>query len=67
MIDENTGEDDFRNNDNSDADQEHNEKLIDKFPQNWSKDGRFLLYGEFDPKTGRDLWALPITAMTENR
>lgn len=24
----------------------------------WSKDGRFLLYFEVDPKTGRDLWAL---------
>src|SRR5262249_55575050 len=32
-----------------------------KFPQDWSKDGRFLLYGEADPKTGsRDLWALPM-------
>jgi Tol biopolymer transport system component len=32
-----------------------------KFPQDWSKDGRFLLYVEEDPKTGLDLWALPIT------
>jgi serine/threonine protein kinase/Tol biopolymer transport system component len=32
-----------------------------KFAQDWSKDGRFLLYQELDPKTGRDLWALPIT------
>src|SRR5207244_4947279 len=32
-----------------------------KYPQDWSKNGRFLLYGEADPKTGRDLWALPIT------
>jgi serine/threonine protein kinase len=32
-----------------------------KFTQDWSKDGRFLLYLELDPKTGRDLWALPIT------
>jgi eukaryotic-like serine/threonine-protein kinase len=32
-----------------------------KFSQDWSKDGRFLLYGEADPKTGRDLWALPMT------
>src|SRR5439155_7244065 len=28
--------------------------------QDWSKDGRFLLYIENDPKTGRDLWALPV-------
>ena len=32
-----------------------------KAPQDWSKDGRFLLYREADPKTGRDLWALPVT------
>jgi Tol biopolymer transport system component len=30
-----------------------------KFLQDWSKDGRFLLYLELDPRTGRDLWALP--------
>jgi eukaryotic-like serine/threonine-protein kinase len=29
-------------------------------PQDWSKDG-FLLYFKVDAKTGRDLWALPIT------
>ena len=32
-----------------------------KQPQHWSKDGRFLLYYEIDPKTGRDLWALERT------
>src|SRR5262245_57798271 len=32
-----------------------------KYPQDWSKDGRFLLYSEADPKAGRDLWALPMT------
>jgi Tol biopolymer transport system component len=26
----------------------------------WSRDGRFLLYSEDDPKTGTDLWALPL-------
>jgi eukaryotic-like serine/threonine-protein kinase len=30
------------------------------YPQDWSKDGRFLLYSEADPKTGRDLAALPV-------
>jgi Tol biopolymer transport system component len=30
-----------------------------KWPTDWSKDDRFLLYSENDPKTGRDLWALP--------
>jgi len=33
----------------------------DKFPQDWSRDGHFLLYAETDPKTGRDLWAMPTT------
>jgi Tol biopolymer transport system component len=32
-----------------------------KQPQHWSSDGRFLLYYEIDPKTGRDLWALERT------
>jgi serine/threonine protein kinase/Tol biopolymer transport system component len=31
------------------------------FPRDWSHDGRFLLYSEQDPKTGVDLWALPMT------
>jgi len=33
----------------------------DKYVQDWSRDGRFLLYSETDPKSGRDLWALPMT------
>jgi serine/threonine protein kinase/Tol biopolymer transport system component len=32
-----------------------------KVPQDWSPDGRFLLYYELDPKTNRDVWALPMT------
>jgi Tol biopolymer transport system component len=32
-----------------------------KYPQDWSRDGQFLLYGESALKTGRDLWALPMT------
>jgi Tol biopolymer transport system component len=28
-------------------------------PDDWSRDGRFLLYSAFDPKTGYDLWVLP--------
>ena len=27
----------------------------------WSRDGRFLLYSEIDPKTKSDLWVLPMT------
>jgi Tol biopolymer transport system component len=29
-------------------------------PVDWSTDGRFLLYNTTDPKTGIDLWALPM-------
>jgi serine/threonine protein kinase len=48
------------------ANSAHNEDLLKgppnpKSPQDWSKDGRFLLYQEINPKTGRDLWALPMT------
>lgn len=32
-----------------------------KFPSDWSRDGRFLLYSQNDPKTQYDLWALPMT------
>jgi Tol biopolymer transport system component len=32
-----------------------------KIMQDWSKDGRYLLYFEGDPKTGRDLWTLDMT------
>src|SRR5205823_1831464 len=31
-----------------------------KYPLDWSKDGRFLLYMETNPKTGNDLQALPL-------
>ena len=32
-----------------------------KYPVDWSRDGRFLLYAEQDPKTARaDLWILPL-------
>jgi dipeptidyl aminopeptidase/acylaminoacyl peptidase len=30
-------------------------------PLSWSPDGRFLLYQRAEPKTGIDLWVLPIT------
>ena len=32
-----------------------------KFVEDWSKDGQFLLYSEADPKAGRHLWVLPMT------
>jgi Tol biopolymer transport system component len=32
-----------------------------KYPSDWSRDGRFLIYTEGSPKTGPDLWLLPMT------
>ncbi len=32
----------------------------DKAPLDWSRDGRVLLFSTQDPKTGSDLWALPL-------
>jgi serine/threonine protein kinase/Tol biopolymer transport system component len=31
-----------------------------KFPSDWSRDGRYLLYQEYTPKTGDDIMALPL-------
>lgn len=31
-----------------------------KVPSDWSKDGRFILYSENDPKTKNDVWVLPV-------
>ena len=31
-----------------------------KFPDDWSRDGRFLLYTQQDPRTHADLWVLPL-------
>jgi Tol biopolymer transport system component/predicted Ser/Thr protein kinase len=31
-----------------------------KFPTDWSRDGRFLLFTVLDPKTKYDIWALPM-------
>jgi eukaryotic-like serine/threonine-protein kinase len=31
-----------------------------KYPNGWSRDGRYLLYTENNPKTSGDLWALPL-------
>jgi Tol biopolymer transport system component len=33
-----------------------------KFPNDWSRDGRFLLYTQQDARTNADLWVLPLTA-----
>ncbi len=31
-----------------------------KLPNDWSRDGRFIIYYSVDPKTKRDLWVLPL-------
>ncbi len=31
------------------------------YPADWSADGRHILFGREDPKTGSDLWILPLT------
>jgi len=31
-----------------------------KSPYGWSPDGRFLVFEELDPKTGYDIWVLPL-------
>src|SRR5262249_40361145 len=33
---------------------------LDKYPQGWSPDGRFLLYVTVGGPTGQDLWVLPL-------
>ncbi len=38
----------------------------DKYPTDWSRDGRFLLYTEQDSKSAEDLWVLPLTAEAQN-
>ncbi len=30
------------------------------YPTSWSADGRFIFYARVDPKTGFDLWVLPV-------
>lgn len=32
-----------------------------KFPMDWSRDGRFIIYRQIDPKTKYDVWVLPVS------
>ncbi len=38
-----------------------------KVPTDWSRDGHFIIYHEFDPKTKRDAWVLPVTGSGEKK
>ena len=31
-----------------------------KFPTDWSRDGRYIIYRQIDPQTKFDIWALPL-------
>jgi eukaryotic-like serine/threonine-protein kinase len=35
-----------------------------KVPDQWSRDGRLIVYSERDPKTNSDLWVLPVSERT---
>ncbi|HUJ50764.1 MAG TPA: protein kinase [Bryobacteraceae bacterium] len=38
-----------------------------KEPTHWSRDGRFIVYKEFDPKTKFDIWVLPVEGSGKER
>jgi Tol biopolymer transport system component/predicted Ser/Thr protein kinase len=38
-----------------------------KFVSDWSRDGRFIVYSETDPKTRQDIWVLPMEGMTAGK
>ena len=38
-----------------------------KQPSQWSRDGRFIVYSELDPKTKLDIWVLPIESGAERK
>jgi len=43
------------------------ESGADKSAYHWSADGRFLFFSQVDPKTGSDIYALPMTPGTERK
>jgi serine/threonine protein kinase len=40
---------------------------LNDIPSQWSRDGRFIVYTEFDPKTKWDLWVLPTEGGAADR
>jgi serine/threonine protein kinase len=51
----------FREADRPEGDQLTMEAPTFWYPQDWSRDGRLLLYMEVAPATGNDIWVLPVT------
>jgi len=45
-------------------DEQLTDSAYPKTPNDWSRDGSFLLYSEDNPKTRNDIWALPVTPAT---
>jgi eukaryotic-like serine/threonine-protein kinase len=39
----------------------------DKFPSQWSRDGRFIVYREVDQNTHNDIWVLPMDGAAERK
>ena len=37
------------------------QSVTNKWADDWSRDGKFIVFSNQDPKTGSDLWALPMT------
>src|SRR5262245_4344342 len=38
-----------------------------KLPTDWSRDGRFIIYYQADPKTKRDIWVMPAPGSGEEK
>src|SRR5262249_13714150 len=38
-----------------------------KLPTDWSREGDFIIYNQFDPKTKSDVWFLPVTRSGERK
>jgi Tol biopolymer transport system component len=38
-----------------------------KFPTQWSRDGRFIVYRESNPKTKLDIWVLPVEGSGQHK
>ena len=51
-----------RPSDGSGTDARFGPPVNDKAPTDWSRDGRWVLYYEVHPTTGRDVWALDMEA-----